>query len=305
MLDRTFGSVQERTSPFTIELTTRHMPPRTHAAHMLRDTCEMSAPLVLGSTRGPQIVKGADAIDEPGWLAATVVLDGSAVSAAMSPPEFSLWLVRGTLSDGAALRWTVPHGDEVVYVLGGALDVDGRICPTGGTVVVESGVAARATAVGETNVLHFGPVDPVPPSEFAGPPHPDGHVTHVIGPGGTFACLEERRDTRYYMDSTCPTCRATLLYTGRSDAYSSNAHSHSADEIIYVVHGDLQLGAYALGAGDTLSVAHDVRYKFHTDGAFLFLNYRSDGSRQTIDRDKPPIIEGGAVHGFTPVMDLR
>jgi hypothetical protein len=117
--------------------------------------------------------------------------------------------------------------------------------------------------------------------------------------------IEERRDTRYYMDSTCATCRATLLYTGRSDAYTSNAHSHSADEIIYVLAGDLHLGAYSLAAGDTLSVAKDVRYKFTTTGAFLFLNYRSDGSRQTIDRAKPPIIEGGAVHGFTPVMDLR
>ncbi len=265
----------------------------------------MSAPLVLGSSRGPQIVKGADGVDEPGWLAPTVVLDGQAESALMSPPDFPLWLVRGTLSAGAALEWTLPHGDEVVYVLAGELEHDGRVCPTGGTVVVESGVAARATAIGETQVLHFGPVDPTPPSEFAGAPEPHGHSVHVIGPGGTYAAVEERRDTRYYMDSTCPTCRATLLYTGRSDPYESNAHSHSADEIIYVVHGDLQLGAYALGTGDTLSVAKDVRYKFRTEGAFLFLNYRSDGSRQTIDRDKPPIIEGGAVHGFTPVMDLR
>ncbi len=272
---------------------------------MLRDTCRMSAQLVLGSSRGPQIVKGADTVDVAGWQAATVVLDGQAESALMSPPEFPLWLVRGALSPGASLEWTSPHGDEVVYVLSGELELDGRVCPTGGTVVVESGVAVRATAVGEANILHFGPNDPTPPSEFAGAPDPEGHVAHVIGPGGTYACVEERRDTRYYMDSTCPTCRATLLYTGRSDPYTSNAHSHSTDEIIYLLTGDLRLGSYEVGVGDALCVAKDVRYKFTSDDAFVLLNYRRDGSRQTIDRAKPPIVEGGAVHGFTPVMDLR
>ena len=272
---------------------------------MLRDTCRMSAQLVLGSSRGPQIVKGADTVDVAGWQAATVVLDGQAESALMSPPEFSLWLVRGALSPGASLEWTSPHGDEVVYVLSGELELEGRVCPAGGTVVVESGVAVRATAVGEANILHFGPNDPTPPSEFAGAPDPEGHVAHVIGPGGTYACVEERRDTRYYMDSTCPTCRATLLYTGRSDPYTSNAHSHSTDEIIYLLTGDLRLGSYEVGVGDALCVAKDVRYKFTSDDAFVLLNYRRDGSRQTIDRAKPPIVEGGAVHGFTPVMDLR
>jgi quercetin dioxygenase-like cupin family protein len=276
-----------------------------HAAGHVRDTGHMSAPMVLGSSRGPQIVKGVDTIDEPGWAAPTVVLDGVASSSPMSPTEFPLWLVRGTLADGASLRWQLPHGDEVVYVLAGELEVDGRICPTGGSIVVESGVPAVATARGATTVVHFGPVDPVPPTAFAGPPDPDGHVAHVIGPAGTYQCIEGNRDTRYYMDSTCPTCRATLLYTGRAEPYVSNAHSHSADEIIFVLTGEVQLGAYTVGVGDSMCVAKDVRYKFNADDGFLMLNYRCDGSYQTIDRDKPPILEGGAVHGFTPVMDLR
>ncbi len=270
----------------------------------MRDTGLMSAPLVLGSSRGPQIVKGADLVDEPGWRADTVVVHGDAWSSPMSPPDFPLWLVRGTLDSGASLQWQLPHGDEVVYVLSGELDVDGRVCPTGGTVVVESGVAARAVARGITRVVHFGPVDPVPPTAFAGAPEQDGHCTHVIGPAGTYQCIEGTRDTRYYMDSTCPTCRATLLYTGRAEAYESNAHSHSTDEIIYMLTGAVKFGAYTVDTGDAMCVAKDVRYKFTSD-SFLILNYRRDGSYQTIDRDKPPILEGGAVHNFTPVMDLR
>ena len=269
----------------------------------MRDTGSMSKPTVLGSTRGPQIVMGNAVIDAPGWAAPTVVLEGQATSGQCSVPDVALWLVRGTLDDGAALRWRPSHGDEVVYVLSGALEVDGRVCPAGGAMTVESGVEACAVARGATRVLHYGPVDPVPPTAF-GAPAADGHGVHIVGPGGTYAQVEGPRDTRYFADSTCPTCRATLLHTGRACTYESAAHSHSADEIIHVIAGEVQLGAYRLGVGDTLCIAKDVRYKFRSD-SFAFLNYRSDGSYQTVDRDKPPILEGGAVHNFTPVMDLR
>lgn len=261
--------------------------------------------MVLGSSRGPLIVKGADVDNAPGWSAPTVSVVGDSMSALISPPDFLLWLIRGTLASGATMQWNLPHGDEVVYVSAGELDVDGRICPTGGAIIVESGVAATATARGETTVLHYGPVDPKPPTSFGGPVNPDDHQVHIVGPGGTYAEVEGPRDTRYFADSTCETCRATLLHTGRACEYESAAHSHSADEIIHLISGEVQLGAYRLGAGDTLCVAADVRYKFRSDTGFAFLNYRSDGSYQTVDRAKPPILEGGAVHNFTPVMDLR
>jgi quercetin dioxygenase-like cupin family protein len=263
----------------------------------------MSAPMVLGSSRGPQIVKGADVVDAPGWAAPTVSLTGSAVSAQLSAPEFPLWLVRGTLQPGTSLTWNLPHGDEILYVTSGEVEVDGRVCPPGGAIVVESGVAATVVARGEAEVLHYGPVDPVPPTAF-GAPDPDGHGVHVVGPGGTYAQVEHPRDTRYFADSTCPTCRATLLHTGRACRYESAAHSHSTDEIIHVISGEVAMGAYRLEVGDTLCIAKDVRYRFTSDG-FAFLNYRSDGSYQSIGRDDPPILEGGAVHNFTPVMDLR
>jgi quercetin dioxygenase-like cupin family protein len=259
--------------------------------------------LTKGS-RGPRIISG----DQPmvsGWLAPSTVLDGSASSACLSPADFSLWLVRGVLRGGATLVWVPVHGDEVLYVLGGALEVDGRRCPTGGAVVVESGAGAAVRASGDAEVLHFGPRDPTPPVDgFYGPAEVAGHGVHVVGPGGTYAQVEGPRDTRFFADSTCPTCRLTLLHTGRACAYESAAHSHSQDELIHVLQGELQLGAYRAGPGDTLAIAKDVRYRFRSDG-FAFLNYRRDVSHQTIDRDDPPVLEGGAVHGFTPVMDLR
>jgi quercetin dioxygenase-like cupin family protein len=261
--------------------------------------------MVLGSSRGPQIIKGSDVVDAPGWRApaGTVSLAGDAASAVLSAPDFPLWLVRGRLQPGASLTWGPTHGDEIVYVATGEVEVDGRVCPPGGAFVVESGVEVTATALGDAQVLHYGPVDPVPPTAF-GAPSPDAHGVHVVGPGGTYAQVEGPRDTRYFADSTCPTCRATLLHTGRACRYESAAHSHSTDEIIHVISGEVAMGAYRLEVGDTLCIAKDVRYRFTSDG-FAFLNYRSDGSYQKIGRDQPPILEGGAVHDFTPVMDLR
>jgi quercetin dioxygenase-like cupin family protein len=254
--------------------------------------------------RGPNIVPG-DTPTREGWLAPTVALSGAASSAPLSPDGFPLWLVRGVLEPGSTLTWSGAHGDEVLHVTRGELEVDGRVCPTGGAVIVESDVAATVRAVGEAEVLHFGPADPTPPADgFYGPAATEGHGVHIVGPGGTFAQVEGPRDTRFFADSTCPTCRATLLHTGRAVAYESAPHSHSQDELIHVLRGELQLGAYRVGPGDTLAIAKDVRYRFRSEG-FAFVNYRRDVSHQTIDRDAPPILEGGAVHGFTPVMDLR
>jgi quercetin dioxygenase-like cupin family protein len=262
------------------------------------DTTASSNPLRM---RGPAIVRG-DVAAEPGWASPTTSLDGTAASRVLGPEGFSLWQVAGALDAGASLRWDGHHGDEVVYVQDGAVEVDRRQCPAGGAVVVEAGVAATLTAPQGARLLHFGahltPLDDAPDERAAGE-----HV-HVVGPGGTWAQVEPARDTRFYADSTCPTCRVTLLRTGRSEPYESPSHSHSQDELIHVLEGELQLGAHRVGPGDTLAIAKDLRYRFRSD-RFTFLNYRRDVSYQTIGRHDPPILEGGEPHGFAPVMDLR
>lgn len=223
-----------------------------------------------------------------------------------SPRSFPLWLVVLELDDGGELRWADVHGDEAVYVRNGALEVaDGRRCPTRGAVVVEADAVTSVRAVGPTTVVHVGPHDPAPPTDgINGPAEPGGRQVHVVGPGGTWAVEAPDRDTHYYGDSTCPSCRLTLLYTSRNSTYTSEAHSHSQDELIHVLDGSIRLGNRVIGPGTTLAIAADQRYGFVSDNGFAFINYRRDASTMTTDRTQPPRTEGGEANGLTPVMDL-
>ena len=224
----------------------------------------------------------------------------------VSPPGFPLWLVGIDLPAGSGLTLPAVHGDESVAVLEGRLEVDGRVCVSGGAVVVEAAAGETVLrARDDSRVVHMGPTDPaVPMDGLNGPPLP-GHSVHVVGPRGTFAAIEPGRDTHYFADSTCPTCRLTLLYTSRTREYISDAHSHSQDELIHLLWGELRLGSQVARPGDTVAIAADRRYGFRSgpDG-FGFLNYRRDASEQTVERGSRPRMEGGLVNGLVPVMDL-
>jgi len=224
----------------------------------------------------------------------------------VSPADYSLWLVVAELADGVALDLPPVHGDEAVYVLEGAMRVGTATCPADGTVVIEAGAGPTLVADGPTRVVHMGPRDPVVPGDGPnGPVTRPGDGVHVVGPRGTYAAIEPGRDTHYYADSTCDTCRLTLLSTSRTQRYVSETHSHSTDELIHVLWGELHLGRQVVGPGDTLAIDADRRYGFRTGPeGFRFLNYRRDASQQTIERGSTPRMEGGLVNGLAPVMDL-
>lgn len=235
-----------------------------------------------------------DAADATGGAYGSLGHDvrGDVVARFVSPEGFPLWLVRAELAPGAALAWD-GRGDEAVYVVEGEVEIEGRSCPAGGAAVVESGVAAEVRAPAGARVVHMG-------SYAAGPRI--GQAVHVVGPGGTWASVGDGRDTRYFADSECETCDLTLFFTGRSHEYVSAPHSHSADELIHVVSGEIQVGRRVLGPGSTVAVSADRRYGFRSPG-FGFLNYRPHVA--TITRDGETMDEGGRAHGFDSVMDLR
>ncbi len=254
-----------------------------------------------------QRVTAPEAIASERHLAPTCDADGPVVSRRVSPDDVSLWLVTSELPAGTTLTWTEEHGDEAVYVTEGALRIDGRECPTRGAVVVEAGVATRARAVGPTRVIHMGPSDPTPPiAGLHGPAAAEEHCIHVVGPRGTFERVADDRETRFYADATCPTCRVWLLYTSRTFAYESRIHSHSQDELIHVLYGEIELGSLSLGPGASLFIAADQPYHFRAAaGGFGFLNYRRDASEMHYQGEDGTLVEGGRSTGMHPVDDLR
>jgi quercetin dioxygenase-like cupin family protein len=257
-----------------------------------------------------EIVHGADVEPSDAYGERGFAVYGTVAARLVSPPDFSLWLIRADLDDGASIEWPARHGDEAVYVVDGALEVDegtdARLVPPAGSVVVEAGAATKVRARGATRVMHVGPADAAPPADgIDRAAQPDGHGVHAVGPLGTYARVDADGDSHYYADSTCPTCRITLLSVARFGPYTSAPHSHTQDELIHVVTGSLTLGSLRVGPGDTLAIAAGQRYGFRgPDEGFLFLNYRSDASEQHWPDGRPPLTEGGAVNGLERVWDM-
>src|SRR5687767_8739150 len=211
------------------------------------------------------------------------------------PDGCPLWLARTELVADDSFAWDERHGDEGVYVAAGEVAVDGRTCPAGGAVIVEAGVEATLTSAGGASIVRVG---------THVTPHQRGRVVHVVGPGGTWAKVEDGRETRYFADSECETCDITLFVTGRDHEHVSPIHSHSSDELIHVLRGSITVGRRVAGPGSTLAISAGQRYGFKSDG-FSFLNYRPGLATMTVARGEPPIEEGGRAHGFDAVMDLR
>jgi hypothetical protein len=205
-----------------------------------------------------------------------------------------LWCVTAELDEQASLTWSTLHGDEALYVRRGELEIDGRTCPAEGVAVIEAGVRAEVVAKGPTEIVHFGATDVVRPSDgWYGAPD-SGATVHVFGPEAKVRTQDEIRDTRIYADSSCKTCRLTLFYTARRGFYRSPGHSHSQDELIHILWGDIHVGRRHLTPGDTVAIAADVRYGFRSgEDGFGFLNYRRDVSHLTLALGSTPMLEGG------------
>src|SRR5581483_5439343 len=191
----------------------------------------------------------------------------------------------------------VPVGEEALYLLEGSAQVDGRPCPLGGAVVVESGATATLVAESPLRAAHFG--------TRAGPGL-GGCTVHVFGPRGQWLSGRlEGVNATWFTDSTCATCRAAFFVVDSPDRFRGPSHSHSQDEVIYLVGGGVRMGAHRYGAGTALSVPANVRYAFDgLEGGHRFLNFRADVSYQT-NAGAAPLLETAAAREGVYVGDLR
>ena len=227
----------------------------------------------------------------------------------VSPDDYSIWMVVSELDDGGELHWDAEHGDDGVYVISGSLEVDGHVCPVDGALVVESGVVATARARGTTRVVHCGTREPLPPADgLYGPPERGSHTVHVVGERGWFGSgSRERVSVRWFADSTCPTCRIALFHVVRAEGgVRDRSHTHTQDELIYVLGGSLIVGGVEHGRGTCLAIPALTRYSL-TSGAegFSILNFRRDVSVQAYRPGEPEELEGALARGGLEVNDFR
>lgn len=228
--------------------------------------------------------------------------EGAARVRAASPGGRSIWLNLAELEAGAHLRWDPGHGDEGLYVESGELSVGGRSCGAGGALVIEAGAAPEVEVRARARVVHVGARDGGDASGGTSRDRPSVPKVHVVGPRGVFEALEPGRETRFFADATCPTCSLWLLHTARTIAYESPVHTHSQDELVHVLRGEIRIGDLAAGPGETIFVAAFQPYRFRAGPeGFAFLNYRSAASRMTIRATGEQIVEAGAATGMQPV----
>ena len=214
-----------------------------------------------------------------------------------SPPGASLWMTAVELASGSKLRFDRPHGEEALFVERGELVVDGRVCLPGSAVVIEAQAGPTTEARIPTRVLHMGAHD-------AGKGRV-GAAVHRIGPRGVYEALEPGRETRFFADASCPGCSLWLLFTARSFGYESPVHSHSQDELIHVLRGQIRIGSLTAVPGSSVFITADQPYRFRSgDEGFAFLNYRRGASVMTLRRSGEKIIETGAATGMTAVLDV-
>jgi hypothetical protein len=236
-----------------------------------------------------------------GYRAPGCQFSGEASSSLGVARQQGQWLLRGVIGAGGELAWDVDHGEQAVVVLAGSLVGQGRRIGAGGAVLLESGVPVSIGVVEDAEVVHFGAFpDRVPQVGPYGPPGPSGHRLHVLDDGDVpeyrFPDYETTgHAVRWYADSSCPTCRMTLLQPRCAVPRVSPSHTHTQDELIHVTRGALRVGSLVIGAGSTVCVPAEYRYGFRSDGPYEFLNYRSDASYQTRRFQDDPWLESAPV----------
>ncbi|MCD9624482.1 cupin domain-containing protein [Rhabdothermincola salaria] len=213
-----------------------------------------------------------------------------------------LRLVIVELEAGATMSWPAEHGEDAVYLLTGAVDVDGAALATGGALVLHAGGPVTLAATEASRLAHFWST----PSSVEDDP-PAGR--HLVGPDGW--AVSGSRDASFatwFADSTCEGCDVTLMKVERdTPGNRGRAHTHSAEEIIFVIDGEIHLGAHPVPAGTAVHIPADTRYAVTCgDRHHAFLNYRAGPSTQHYAGDTEPVPEtalgrgGRLVHAARP-----
>ena len=186
------------------------------------------------------------------------------------------------VAPGQSLRIGPMPTDCVAYVWHGTLEAGGWVMAQGSSLIVEHGEVLEVTG-GEApaELLTFHAARPSECARAGGNVHllPVERVPRLADMGGG-----SEVGGGMHADSSCPTCEVWLhenhFPAGRPpltpEEEKRGVHSHSEDEIIFVVDGEIRLGNKLYGEGTAVAIAADTLYSFTTGPQGLsFINFRA------------------------------
>lgn len=187
----------------------------------------------------------------------------------------SLWMSRARIESDSTLSWDGMQGAEVIYVLGGSLQSGDVTCAAGGCMFIPAGLVFSAHALGDVDLLHYGSTaaaESASPDQLFGISGSDAQQFISYGNDGRQFVLD------FFTDGTDPRTPCALFNVAVDGESFAPPHSHTRDEIIHVLEGEIRVGTIRIGAGTSIGVAHDVRYSFRTECPTKFLNFRNGDS---------------------------
>jgi hypothetical protein len=189
----------------------------------------------------------------------------------------SLYLWHYELQPGAEIRFDRPDHSHLLYVWNGAIAAGVEPAGFDDVVIVEchGEVVLRAGAE-PAKLLHF--YSPVPTSKDA---NARGQVI-VRRKKELDRHVYPQSKLTLYADSSSDSCdiwfHSGETPDGMTD-FVDQPHSHSQDEIIFVVSGSMLVGPRRVGAGTAFAVAADTIYSFVVKEEGLhFINFRASES---------------------------
>ena len=217
---------------------------------------------------------------------------GASLRAYVDGAGQSILLHQAAIAPGASLRIAPEAGDAAAYVWRGAVVAGGVALAAGSSAVVERGgavtLAVPAEAAQAAQVLVFAGTGAARADTDAGAGGAGGGAQVHLLPAAQVPRMAPEPGSSgvsggLHADSACPTCSVWLHenhFPAGMDLSAEQAergiHSHSEDEIIFVIDGEIRLGSKGYGPGTALAIAADTLYGLTAGQLGLsFINFRA------------------------------
>jgi hypothetical protein len=195
---------------------------------------------------------------------------------------------------GARASWPNAGRGMIAYVYSGVVEVAGTLLRAGSIFTLEHNASAAAIAREDAHIVTFG----VSEACSAGPEGDGGHL-HILTAEAVPRLLAAfdggKVGNALLADATCPTCSLWLHESILESDGEVPLHSHSEDEVILIIDGDMLIGNRLCGPGTVLAINRNTLYslKAGKSGA-TFINFRPasptylpfDKSREPVDEAK-------------------